>query len=177
MDPGMALSQVLPSLQEMREADSDEAPGPRVGGGSRAPQPCPLPPARHPLQRSLRSWSVCSLVAKRFFFSLCPWPVIFFSFWKQHCAEIIVLLGNEAESLVCSKKIFFFHTQVLCLRRKSPSSATVLPPLFLLASVPPQVGPRRGLVGSLSPPSWKRSPEHACPHPAVEGLVARGCSG
>lgn len=38
---------------------------------------------------------------------------------RQRCSPIIVLLGNWAESLVCSKKMFFFHTQVLCLRLRS----------------------------------------------------------
>lgn len=109
---GSEPSAAIPAGDE--EADSDEAPGPQGLGrqpGTPALPTAPSPPLPAKVPKVLRS--VCSLVASVFFlFPSVPGPVIF-SFWKQHCAEIIVLLGNEAESLVCSKKIFFFHTQVL----------------------------------------------------------------
>lgn len=126
--PRVTPASVLPTL-----ARPLGSPAPTPG-----PPPLPTTPCKGP-----RSPQAFVLQPESFCFSLYPLPVFWFflfffflSFWKQCCSEIIVLLGNRADSLVCSKKIFSFYTQVLCLRHKSASSASVLPPTFLLASVP-----------------------------------------
>lgn len=129
--PQNTLRRELPTPLEVRELGPDQAPGRGVRGGQPEP-PGPPPPAKAPMALE-HLFCGCKAVF------LLPLPLaryFFLSFWKQCSLEIIVLLGNKAESLVCSKKIFFFHTQVLCLCHKSPSSASVLPPTFLLASVP-----------------------------------------